>query len=138
MSDGLNSSIAKVENAIATTEDTGHGHMQKQHLTSSEESEKISDQDLLVAQEIMREEYHIRIKIEERPNLDRALDYLGIKPNFVSSMYQSTGVTLDFMVDLSKYELLYIRLTVNGTFVNVTEWNRSREKILHTDPEVPR
>jgi len=111
--------------------------MQTTHSTSSEESEKNnSSQDLLAAQEIMREEYHIKIDREEQENIQRVLQYLGIEPNFVSSMYTSKGTTLDYIVELSKYELLYLRLVCKtGAIVNISEWTK-HAKVSHSDSEV--
>ncbi len=115
---------------------TGHGHMQTIPSTSLGVSGKNKDSRVLPARENMREEYHIKIEVSEKEQLDRTLKYLGIEPNFVAALNTGKGMTLDYMVSLSKYELLYLRLScVTGKIVNVAEWRRN-EKILHTDPEV--
>lgn len=128
--------IAKVDALMMTGTNTGRGHMQTILSTSLKESAKLEHNPGLPDWETMREEYHIKVNRSEREHVDRVLSHLGVKPTTIVSLNTDKGSTLDYIVDLSKYELLYVRLVINGTVVNITEWMRDNEKILHADTKV--
>lgn len=84
----------------------------------------------------MREEYHIKVDRTEKEHIERAFKYLGVEPNTVISLNTISGSALEYMVELSKYELLYVRLVCKtGAVVNITEWSNN-EKLLHLGSKV--
>jgi hypothetical protein len=81
----------------------------------------------------MRTTYHIVINREEEAQLERILKHFGTEPSFKASMNTSDSQTFEYLVDLSKYELLYLRLSCSGKIIEVD----THEKILHTVTVIP-
>lgn len=74
----------------------------------------------------MRKSYHIHIKEEDRASLDTALKTLGITPSITIIMRQ-TITEWDYIVGLSKYELLYVRLAVKGDIVYIPSQEQQQQ-----------
>jgi hypothetical protein len=87
----------------------------------------------------MRREYHFKFTNEdnEYKKFENLVKKLGLK---IDAKIHGSGKYYDYIVSLSKYELLYIGLSCRtGEYVDVTEYIKNRgkkhifdEKILHT------
>jgi hypothetical protein len=77
----------------------------------------------------MRKTYHIRIDKEEEPSFTRFATHLGVKPETI--IYMDVDVTdkskgeIDFILKLSKYELLSMRLMCKGSIKEIEKANKS-------------
>lgn len=59
----------------------------------------------------MRETYHIIIEKDEQSYLDKVFAHLEVEPEMRITMNSNEENTIHYIVDLSKYELLLVRLS---------------------------
>jgi hypothetical protein len=79
----------------------------------------------------MRTTYHLQIRNEDDHKIQRALKTLGVEPDFRLVTTGKDSV-VDYTVDLSKYELLYVRLSTRiMRAVNVTDWEAEQKTKTH-------
>lgn len=71
----------------------------------------------------MRERYHIKVAGEHIPEFEKIITQLGVVSQFVCGIVEnSKPVENDYIVELSKYELLYIRLACRaGKIINIKD-----------------
>ena len=80
----------------------------------------------------MRKSYHFTIPGHERKNFKQVLKRLGLKEDTVVSTVDKHNVRQhDFVVAVSKYELLYIRLACeHGSYVDIEAFQKKQNKQL--------
>lgn len=79
----------------------------------------------------MKQSYHIKVSGEERETIDSVFRYLGAEPEFVSSYDGHPEFSIHYIVDLSKYELLYVRLACKTGYCGKINRKDQHEKIPH-------
>lgn len=63
----------------------------------------------------MKKTYHIYVEYNESDNVDYALRHLNVTPTSIKKMPDDKGSgRADYIVSLSKYELLYLRLACSS------------------------
>ncbi len=67
----------------------------------------------------MKHRYHIRIDKGELATFQSALLRLNIIATYSISTNSTEGSYYDYFLNLAKYELLYIRLSSKGTFIQI-------------------
>lgn len=69
----------------------------------------------------MRERYHIKIAGEHVAEFERIITQLGVVSKFTCGVRENNQILEnDYIVELSKYELLYIRLACqSGQIINL-------------------
>lgn len=71
----------------------------------------------------MRERYHIKIAGEHVPEFERIITQLGVISEFACGLVENGQILEnDYIVELSKYELLYVRLACQaGKIINIKD-----------------
>lgn len=84
----------------------------------------------------MKRNYHIKLPKEERGTLESVFRQLGVSPDFVSTMDANPEFSVHYIVELSKYELLYIRLACKTGYCTEIMKRTDHEEISHASTGV--
>lgn len=78
----------------------------------------------------MKTKYHIIIDDNNRDELELCLKKMGVGTEFVSRTHYGDRIEAHYLVSLTKYELLYLRLacTTTGKVIDVDAWELANKK----------
>ena len=80
----------------------------------------------------MKQKYHITIPCSEKKHFLGVLKSLNITPHLFGGMDDGIKNSHFYFVEMSKYELLYVRLACNhGEYRNVTQWQLDQESNVY-------